>query len=222
MAPSGNLPIVPLHISPHEFSRLITDQELTPTVFTTFITEPTHFATLRYYSYVTRTIDRLEKELEIHRREQLLVFDKLFDSQSFRERIQPIVRTHRRRISGIRYHPYSQSLAPPRTPSCDHSIAPPSRTPSSIQIRPEEALARIATSDNSGPLSVNGKSIDERIGSRENPIVIPDDEEHDRRQESVVVSKGEEERTHHGPSSDAEERLYRSNPTQLKSGILEG
>jgi hypothetical protein len=147
-----------LHLSPHELSRLIIDPRMYEQICQTFLPDPLHTAVLRYYNYVSRTIDRLEKELEFHRREQHVIFDHLLASPTFPTLIQPIVQEYR-------HGTYGHSLSPPRTPSDNNSVEPPS----SYQISPEEALVRIPTPDNVGPIVVSG---DEKGEMEQKPVGI--------------------------------------------------
>jgi hypothetical protein len=187
-SPSDNFPSAsPLNLSPHELSRLMTSElgQQIPGTFNN--SKRLHAAVIRHYYYVSLTIDRLEFDLELHRREQENLFDSLMESQTFQTRIRPILQRYRRRTGQTQYHPYARTPTPPRTPSEDYSIDPP-LTSSSIRILPEEALARIMTPDCSRPTS------SERLGREE--IQLTDDQKPEPSQNPFLVpvdSSDEEE-----------------------------
>jgi hypothetical protein len=133
-------------ISPHEFSCLITEPEMTRALARTFASRPTSTAILRYYFFLSRSIERLHQELERHHHEQNTLFHHLFESRRFRMKVQPIVLRYRQFTS--RYHPYGRTPSPLNAPSETNDINLPSNT-----------------------------TIDEEIGSTQNPIVISDNEE---------------------------------------------
>jgi hypothetical protein len=147
-----------LHLSPHELARLIVDLRTHERVRQTFSSDPLHSAVLQYFNYVSQTIDRLENELELHRREQHAIFDHLLASPIFPTIIQPILQEYR-------YGSYDQSLSPPHTPSDDNSVEPPS----SYQISPEEALVRIQAPDDVSPVVVSN---DDKGGLERKPMGI--------------------------------------------------
>lgn len=174
-----------LQLSPHEFSRLLLDPEMIHQVSRALDSDPLHSVITRYFCYASQAIDRLEFELEIHRREQGRIFDRLFENQTFQDRIRPIVQNYRRRNM---HHPYNRTPSPPHTPSDDNSSDPPS----SYRILPEEALARIATPDNSCPTPSNHAPIDEETGSRGSP----DDQGLESRQSPFDVEDDEGEESY--------------------------
>ena len=158
-------------ISPHEFSRLITEPEMTRSLARAFASRPTSTAILCYYFFLSRSIDRLEQDLERHRHEQNTLFDHLFKSRRFRMKVEPIIQRYRQPTP--RYHPYGHTPSPPGTPSDNNDINLPSNT-----------------------------AIDEEIGSKQNPIIIPDDEE-----------------THVGTFKRQKTRRYRFHPSTRSMSV---
>lgn len=193
-------------ISPHEFSRLITDPEMTRSVARTFASRPTSTAVLRYYFFLSRSIDRLDQELERHRHERNTIFGHLFEKRSFRMKIQPIIQRYRHLASRTHrgYHPYSHSPSPPDTsltnnpPSIDNRPTGSDTSPTPIDNNNIDPLSQegirgyvsVEVHDQSNDDSLNSyyTAIDETLGqpgSERNPIVISDDEEVQHRRRSL-------------------------------------
>ena len=139
-------------------------------------------AILRHYAFLSNTIDELERNLEQHRREQEFTFDILNNDPT---RIEPMVKRFRRQPR-TGHHPYGRSPTPPRTPSDDNSINPPTTAPS-LHILPVTALVRLPSSNTSSPVLSYCTAVDEipgskwnhEAGSRQNPIVIMNDKTDD-------------------------------------------
>ena len=186
-----------LNLSPHEFSRIITNPDFIPQLSEVF-DDPNPHNLLRYYSFISLTIDQLERELERSRIEQEVVFNGLFEYPRVRTRLQPIIRQsrHQRQVRH-RFHPYGRTPSPPRTPSDDNSVSPPSNTPSSVPILPEEALARIPSPEIPSPDSGSPRSyhtaIDDLPGSKSNPILVGDEEESGSKQRPIEIADDDED-----------------------------
>ena len=183
-------------LSPHELSRLTTEPRMVESILDAFPPTSTATVTLRYYSSMSRSIDILEHELDRITNERSQIYNHLLSNRRFRRRITPIVNEYRL-LTGHnnrrRYHPYGHTPPPIRTPSWPGSNHPPS----SIEITPAEALARIMTPPNassdderqarypsrpsthSKPNSLASfkTTIDDTPGTRFNPIVVHDDED---------------------------------------------
>jgi len=161
-------------LSPQELSRLVTDQNMNRPILDAFPSYSPSTMNLRNYAFLSDSIDVLERELERHQLEREQIYDDLLHDRRFRRRIGPILKDYRNRRRRTRAHPYDRSPTPPRTPSDQNSINPPS----SIQILPEEALARIPTPSDRGSTTSFHTAIDEATGTtRLNPIIIVDDDE---------------------------------------------
>ena len=148
-------------------------------------------AILRHSTFLSDTIDELERNLERHRREQEFTFDILNNDQDFLAQIEPMVKRFRRQPR-TRHHLYRRSPSPPRTPSDDNSINPPTTVPS-LHILPETALAQFPSSNTSSPVLSYCMAVDEIPRSKWNPITVEDDEEHEAgsRQNPIVISNDE-------------------------------
>lgn len=101
--------------SPQEFSRLITDPDLLHSIARRFASRKSSSAILRYYKFLSQSIAQLEEELERHQMERETIYNHLFDNQSFRMRIRPIVNEYRHKRTLIRqgFHPYSRTSGSP-------------------------------------------------------------------------------------------------------------
>ena len=190
---SQSVPFIPpLYLSSHELSRMVTHPEFVFPLARMFTNDPLPSAVLRYYGFISQTIDNLEREEERCRQEQETVFEALISNSNFRTRIQPIIRRFREHHVPHRFHPYGRTPSPPRTSSSPNSVSPPSEA-SSIQILPEEALAQIPTPGNNSPVSSYCTAIDELPGTKWNPIMVVDDEEHGTKQNPIVISDGDDD-----------------------------
>ena len=141
-------------LSPPELSRLTTEPQMFHSISDAFLPDSSITVSLRYYAFMSRSIDTLEQELERIHTERQYMYDHLMQSDQFRRRITPVVNEYRLltgQQSQRRYHPYGHTPPPIRTPSWPGSVNPPS----TIEIRPAQALARIMESP-------NASSIDER------------------------------------------------------------
>lgn len=108
------------------------------------------FALVRQYHFISETIQRLERELERHHKEQYSVYDYMMNNPSFCTRLQPVVLAHRLRTQRSRPHPYKRTSSPPK-PSDDR---PPSSNASILSYYPTATP----------------------LGTQSNPILINDDE----------------------------------------------
>jgi len=190
-----SLPPVP---SPQELSHLLTDPDLLQTISRSFAQKRTTTAVLRYYNFLSSSIAALEEELERHQQERETIYDYLFESRSFTNRLQPIVSEyrHRRALHRRGFHPYSQ-LSTPSPPNASSSNQSPSTEEFHTQLSPQPSgsIDPLSHEDTQERVAIRLGSyytaIDETLGtSMENPITILDDEangcqecqgEHERR-----------------------------------------
>jgi hypothetical protein len=156
-----------MSLSSNEFAQMILHSDITEHLSATFSDDPVITIALRYYSFLTESIERLERFLLRHRIEQQDIFGHLIRNHRFQQRLTPLVVAYRRpsREERYRYHPYS------RTPS-------PIITPSDADASNHEVLSSTqATSPPPSPKSrSSGSSSQEEVGTERNPITIEDDE----------------------------------------------
>ena len=179
-----SLPPVP---SPQELSHILTDPDLLQTISRKFAQKRTTTAVLRYYNFLSSSIATLEEELERHQQERETIYDHLFESQSFTNRLQPIVSEyrHRRALHRRGFHPYGQmrSPSPPNAFSANKSPSPEGfRTQLSPQ--PSGSINPLSQEDTQERVPIRlgsyDTALDETLGtSRRNPITILDGEEHE-------------------------------------------
>ena len=100
--PSSDVSIEPL--TPQELSSLVVNPEFRPQLEVAFTPGHNSTTTLRYYTFLSNTIDTLEQELEQHQLEWEAMFDQLGDSDRFWTHISPIIELYRwRKIE--QWHP---------------------------------------------------------------------------------------------------------------------
>lgn len=164
--------------SPQELSHLITEPDSLHSIARKFTSKPTSTAILRYYKFLSQSIARLEEELERHQMEREVVYNHLFDNQSFRTRICPIVNEYRQKRALIRqrFHPYSRTSSSPNMNSANHS--PSTNNSPSIE---EGIQGRVSVEihdryDNE-LLDPYYTAIDDASGSKKHPIIASDVEE---------------------------------------------
>lgn len=90
-------------------------------------------AELRHFSYISMNIARLEYELDRHKEERRELFEHMKTSQNFRNRIQPVIHSHRRRTRQSGFDPRTnqpivKKLRRPSTPY--RPLPPPPKTSS--------------------------------------------------------------------------------------------
>ena len=105
--------------SPQEFSHIVTDPSMINDIAQIFASKLTSSALLRYYGFLSQSIEQLECQLKDQQKEREVLFDHLFDSRSFRTKIRPIVSKHRHRQAQIRrgFQPDSHTSSSPPNPS---------------------------------------------------------------------------------------------------------
>jgi hypothetical protein len=108
-----------------ELSCLLADPDVQPSLRNRFIRRQTQSVTLCYYQILSENITRLEEDIERHVEECNTLWEHLFESNSFRTRIRPVVRQYRHKLALIRwgFHPYGR---PTTTPSPSTSNSSPS------------------------------------------------------------------------------------------------
>ena len=94
-------------LTPQGLSVLIANPDMVQALHDVFPTGSTVNANLQNYSFITETIEILEKELEWHQHQQEWIFDHLTNSQDFHHGMRPILATYKCRTSYSSYHPYT-------------------------------------------------------------------------------------------------------------------
>jgi hypothetical protein len=177
MPPSNNDTTSEIILSSDELSRVLVDPDMLFRVARTFASHPTSTATLRYYRFLSLSIDRLELDLERHRLEQQALFTRLMECETFRTKIYPTVQEYRRKA---RFHPYGRSPSPPSPPSFNNYVNPPptievTSTPHRVDI--DEEINRLGNErKDTAVVQQYGVALGV-TGSKWNPIVIHDEKE---------------------------------------------
>ena len=70
-------------LSYNELSHLLVDPDMLYLVARSFASHPTSSAMLRFYRFISLSIDQLETNLERHRLEQQALFTRLMESGTF-------------------------------------------------------------------------------------------------------------------------------------------
>ena len=148
-------------LSYNELSHLLVDPDMLYLVARSFASHPTSSAMLRFYRFISLSIDQLETDLERHRLEQQALFTRLMESGTFRSKIHPTVQEYRRRD---RFHPHGCSPSLPAPPSFGHVDTSPT---------PRSSTLHHAGIDE----EINGERRSGMEGSKSNPIVIRDDKD---------------------------------------------
>jgi hypothetical protein len=151
-------------LSPTELSRLISEPDMLYSISTTFASKPTTTATLRYYAFLSRSINQLELDLDRHQLELQAMFVHLMETRSFQTKIRPIVHEYRRKIRS-RFHPYSRTSNSPTPPSTNNSP--------SID---NEIQGRVSVELHNRYDNPYYTAIDDALGSKKHPIIVTDDE----------------------------------------------
>jgi hypothetical protein len=151
-------------LSPAELSRLIAEPDMLYSISTTFASKPTTTAILRYYAFLSRSINQLELDLDRHQLELQAMFLHLMETRSFQTKIRPIVHEYRRKIRS-RFHPYSRTSNPPTPPSTNNSPS----TDNEIQ-------GRVSVEIHNRYDNPHYTALDDALGSKEHPIIVTDDE----------------------------------------------
>ena len=161
---SSLIPPPIMSLSSNEFAHMMLHSDMPKCLATAFTDDPVATVALRYYSFLTETIERLEKDLLRQRIEQQDIFGHLIRKQRFQQQIAPLVSAYRRQTREERYHPYSRTPSPPHCENKD----PPS-TPLTTHISP-------STSSPPSPTNRSSGSSPHEVGTKHNPISIGDDE----------------------------------------------
>jgi hypothetical protein len=145
---------------PNELSDLILEDPMVELINQAFSDDFTAAAHLRHYSFVSLSLKRLQTEISRHYEEQQELFDHMMNEEDFRDKLQPIIRAHRRRIRAN--HPYHRQSVPLRVPT---PLPPPSYSPSTSQPSTIDGLPNV------NPY---------QLGSSQNPIEVESDSENER------------------------------------------
>ena len=124
---------------------------------------PTLTTTMRHYTYVTLTIQRLEQEIWHHLQEQHDIFTHLADDQRFQTLLQPVVRRYRQPPETRWHHPYTRTPSPITIPIITTTMTP------------EDSPTSSSSNSSNRPPSYYFTAEEE--GTPEHPIEINDDEE---------------------------------------------
>jgi hypothetical protein len=177
--PSSNDTTSETILSYDELSHLLVDPDMLYRISRTFASHPTSTTTLRYYRFLSLSIDRLELDLERHRLEQQALFTHLMDCRTFRTLINPTVQEYRQRAH---FHPYERSPSPLAPPSSNNHVDPP-RASTSHHVDINEEVNRLLSEtnivfDDKEPANGHQNGIVQGVpGSKWNPIVIRDDKD---------------------------------------------
>ena len=96
--------------SPQELSDIFSDEYTLEKIERKFRRRPNDHALLRYYNFLSITIDELELSLERAQMERESIHDHLFESRKFYTRIRPLIEDFRQRraIRQQTSHPYGR------------------------------------------------------------------------------------------------------------------
>ena len=83
-----------LLLSPHELARLVVMPGVTDEMAQIFHDQPLFILGLRYFTYTSQHIDRLEREVEQARREQAFLFDRIVED-GFEQKIRQFCQIRR-------------------------------------------------------------------------------------------------------------------------------
>jgi len=149
-----------------ELSDLCEDENLHPLLDRAFTKGHVSTTNLRQFTFISHSIQKMEKELLRFKLERAALFDDLMDSQRFVRNMSPILRHHRRPRSGN--HPYRR-----------HSS---SSSPRSVVILPEEVDALHLPPTSESPTTTTDSlpsyfTACEELGTRRNPIVIESEDD---------------------------------------------
>ena len=98
-------------LTPQWLSVLIANPDILQALHDIFPAGSTVNADLWNYSFLSETIEILEKELEWHQQQQEHIFDHLTDSWDYHG-MRPIFATYEQRTSYLPYHPYTHTPSP--------------------------------------------------------------------------------------------------------------
>jgi hypothetical protein len=173
---SSNTPL-----SPSELSTILFDHSMVELITNVFSDEPRTVDQLRYYSYISQNITRLEAELDRHRQEREELFDHILRDEATEDTMRPIVRTYRRRTRRSGFCPYThQPLANEiiRTPT----PFPPATSSSRSSRNPSQS----SSSDDS---SSSSPSPYMQPGSSEYPINVDANPQPDIHLDPITMKK---------------------------------
>ena len=179
-------------LTPQGLSILIANPNMVQALHDAFPTGSTVNADLQDYSFISETIEILEKELEQHQQQWERIFNHLTDSWDFHYRMRPILATYEQRTSYLPYHPYTYTPSP-HSSSSNSNNAPTSGNSKEIPCLPLYPLPVChlpCVQPSSNSLSSYQSAIDETLGSKWNPIVISSDEEEHCRMQTKSWWKG--------------------------------
>ena len=166
-----------LQLSPLELARLVVMPGVTDKMAQIFQNQPLFILGLRYFTYTSQHIDRLEREVEQARREQAFLFDRIIED-GFEQKIQPLVIRNRRRL----IHCWNWLYATTLSSHSDESEEPPSALSSQAI---DEIVCQTIPLRRQQPTRIPILSIpssyhttaEPPLGSKENPIIVEDDDD---------------------------------------------
>jgi hypothetical protein len=162
-----------LMLSPHEFSCILLTEGAPQRFSTLFAEDPANTAILRYYFFISNSIQQFDELLDNYRQEQGKLFEFLMEQEDFATQIAPMVREFRRQTRRTRYGPYQRTPPLVPTPPRSFSIEPPS-SPSPESIFIQEAI-QVRNSPTSSSSLSSFYTADELPGTKANPINVDDD-----------------------------------------------
>jgi hypothetical protein len=179
--------------SPGEFSHLITEPDLQDTIYRRFIRKPTSSAILRYYVFLSHNIAQIEEDLERHYQERTVLWEHLFDSQSFRTRIRPIVRRYRhmRALKRRGYHPYGR-MTSPKSSSDNNSPSMEDIHLGPVPGRPSTPYLQLSTFNAEEQIEEHIKLEDCDATLNTEPMEEPTDEKYDKEKGCAGCQGGHE------------------------------
>lgn len=179
---SSNTPL-----SPSELSTILFDHSMVELITNVFSDEPRTVDQLRYYSYISQNIVRLEAELDRHHQERDELFDHILYDEATENTMRPVVRTYRRRTRRSGFCPYTrQPLANEilRTPT----PFPPA-TSSSRSSQNSLPSTNPSQSSSSGGSSNSAPSPNMQPGSSAYPIDVDANPQSDIHLDPITIKK---------------------------------
>ena len=152
-----------------ELGTLVLDERMVELTNQIFKDDEFTIAYLRHYIFITHSIHRAEYELDQLRHEQQTIHKYVMASSQFRQAMQLIVRTYRRRACQSSLHPYT------RQPLNLNQLCSPQTSQSSL---PSSIPSQPSTSSLLSRLTQPPK--DAQPGSTNYPIDVNDNDDHDK------------------------------------------
>ena len=159
-------------LTPQGLSVLIANPDMVQALHDTFPTGSTINADLQNYSFISETIEILEKELERHQQQRERIFNHLTNNWDFHHGMRPILATYECRTSYLPYHPYTHTPSP-HSSSSNLNNEPTSSNSKEIPrlpLYPFPVWHPPCRQPSSNSLSSYQSAIDEPLGSKWNQL----------------------------------------------------